>query len=78
MFINYRRTGEKMNYKEFIKTEAKALLQSGLSKEVIFELLENGLAEELRFFAEINHYNITETDLQKLIILKFYKRYYQT
>ncbi|MFN3550256.1 MAG: hypothetical protein ACK4WJ_00355 [Endomicrobiia bacterium] len=67
-----------MNNKEFIKMEAKVLLKSGLTKEIISELVNDGLAKEFRHFAEINNYNITEEDLKKIVIWKFYKKYYQS
>ncbi len=67
-----------MNNKEFIKMEAKVLLMSGLTKEIISELINDGLAEEFRHFAEINNYNITEKDLKKIVIWKLYKKYYQS
>jgi len=63
-----------MTQKEFIKLEAKVLMDIVKDQNLLFELIEDGLADDLRIFAEVNHYDVDEVDLKRIVMWKMYKK----
>jgi len=63
-----------MTQKEFIKLEARVLMETVKDQNLLLELIEDGLADDLRYFAEVNNYNIDEVDLKRIVMWKMYKK----
>ncbi|MDW8055771.1 MAG: hypothetical protein RMJ13_03595 [Elusimicrobiota bacterium] len=66
-----------MTSKDFLKLEAKVLLESfnKENEDLLIDLVQHGLAEGIRIYAELLNYDITEIEIKRIIISKIINRY---
>ncbi|MCS7151837.1 MAG: hypothetical protein NZ928_05595 [Endomicrobia bacterium] len=71
------RGGKEMTSKDFLKLEAKVLLESfnKENEDLLIDLVQHGLAEGIRIYAELLNYDITEIEIKRIIISKIINRY---